>query len=88
MNFTYCDLLIEWFNAKDEQECDGILKKFQYKYSLPVGEVVKCIMKIINISKELQNACMYIGDTELEQQFMFIEERMLKYVVTNSSLYV
>ena len=63
MNFTYCDLLIEWFNAKDENECDGILKKFQYKYSLPVGEVVKCIMKIINISKELQNACMYIGDT-------------------------
>jgi hypothetical protein len=53
-----------------------------------LGEFVKAILKINNISAEIKKVGEMIGDLELVAKLAQVEEKTLKYVATNQSLYV
>jgi hypothetical protein len=53
-----------------------------------LGEFVKALIKITNISCELEKICELGGDMELLSKLKQIPEITLKYVATNQSLYV
>ena len=53
-----------------------------------LGELVKALLKINNISAEMEKVAEITGDMELLSKLREIPGMTLKYVVTNQSLYV
>ena len=53
-----------------------------------LGEFVKAILKINNISGEMEKVAESIGNLELLQKLKEIPEVTLKFVATNQSLYI
>ena len=52
-----------------------------------VGQFVKNILKIVNISRESQKMCETNGNLSLLSKNKEIEEKLLKSIVTTQSLY-
>jgi len=81
----YCD---EWCDAQTVEECKLLLQKIAEEKQIFLGEFVKALLKINNISSEMEKIAELIGNTELLYKLQQIPIMTLKYVVTNQSLYV
>lgn len=79
---------MEWCNSNNEMECKHILKKLHEEKNIFLGEYVKALLKINNISSELETICEEIGNIELLSKLKQISEKTMKFVATNQSLYV
>lgn len=79
--------MYEWCNAKNEKECKLVIQTL-YEKGIFLGEFIKVILKINNISEELKKVCILIGNIKLQQQLSKIPDLTLKYVATNQSLYI
>lgn len=90
ISFDLVDSLMEWSELKDELECKQFIQeKIQMEKEISVGDFSKACMKISNISKELTAACEPHPDAlELMNKLSKIDSMILKYIVTNQSLYV
>lgn len=89
-SFHY-DLLIyttEWCEAKTIEECKLILQKIEEEKGIFLGEFVKALLKINNISSEMEQIAELTGNIALLSKLKEIPVMTLKYVVTNQSLYV
>jgi hypothetical protein len=53
-----------------------------------LGEFVKAILKINNISSEMEKIAELIGNVSLLSKLKEIPLMTLKYVITNQSLYI
>ena len=82
---TYVD---EWTYADDEQGCKFILQKIGREKEIFLGEFVKALLKINNISTEMEKVAEMTGNIELLSKLREIPGLTLKYVVTNQSLYI
>lgn len=78
----------EWCNAQTNEECLSILDKAQQELDISSGDFVKSILKIIKLSKEIETAAIETGHLQLENLCSKIPELLMKYIVTNQSLYV
>ena len=88
IHFDLIDETIQWCDTVEETECKIILNDVVTNKDIFLGEFVKAILKINNISAELEKICELIGDTELLHKLTRIPELTLKFVATNQSLYV
>jgi superfamily II RNA helicase len=90
-NAIHYDLLNyveEWYTATDVESCKFILQKIGKEKEIFLGEFVKALLKINNISCEMEKVAEMIGNTSLLSKLKEIPNMTLKYVVTNQSLYV
>ena len=53
-----------------------------------LGEFVKALLKINNITSEMEKVAEFIGDIELLSILKQVPQITLKYVATNQSLYI
>jgi len=83
LNFTE-----EWCDAQNVDECKLILQKISEEKGIFLGEFVKALLKINNISCELEKIAEMTGNVEFLSKLKEIPNMTLKYVVTNQSLYV
>lgn len=81
----YCSV---WCETQTVEECKLLLQKIGEEKQIFLGEFVKALLKINNISNELEKIAEIIGNTELLYKLQQIPIMTLKYVVTNQSLYV
>jgi len=88
MHFDLIDETIQWCDTTEENECKMILNDVVTNKDVFLGEFIKAILKINNISAELEKVCELIGDTELLHKLSHIPELTLKFIATNQSLYV
>ena len=58
------------------------------KYNIYVGEFIKAILKIVNITNELEKACVIQGNVKLLHSLSEIKGHVLKSIATNQSLYI
>ena len=82
------DYVKEWYLAKDEIQCMDIISRVKIELDLFLGDFVKAIIKINNISMEIDKICEIMGNVELRHKISKISVNILKYVATNQSLYV
>ena len=85
------DLLIyvdEWYEAKSADQCKIILKQLSEEKEIFLGEFVKALLKINNISCEMEKIAEMTGNIAFLSKLREIPQMTLKYVVTNQSLYV
>ena len=78
----------EWCEAQSVEECKLLLQKIAEEKEIFLGEFVKALLKINNISSEIEKIAELTGNISLLSKLKEIPSMTLKYVVTNQSLYV
>ena len=88
INYDLVTVMQEWFHAENEIACKTILQHLQNDKEIFLGEFVKTLLKITNIVNELSKVAIVLCDIELENKLKSCNEKIMKYVVTNQSLYI
>uniref|UniRef100_A0A6C0F5C4 Helicase ATP-binding domain-containing protein n=1 Tax=viral metagenome TaxID=1070528 RepID=A0A6C0F5C4_9ZZZZ len=88
IHFELLRYVYDWTMAESAQECKLVLQTLSQDKEVFLGEFVKALLKINNISSELEKVAEYIGNIELLHKLRKIPQLTLKYVATNQSLYV
>ena len=88
IHYDLIDYIDKWYDASSSEECKYILQTIEKEKEIFLGEFVKAILKIIMISTEMESIAENIGNIELLQKLKNIPINMLKFVVSNQSLYL
>jgi superfamily II RNA helicase len=78
----------EWCSCENVEECKLLLQKLGAEKEVFLGEFVKALLKINNISNEMEKIADMTGNVAFLSKLREIPNMTLKYVVTNQSLYV
>jgi len=88
IQYDLLNYLDEWCHAETVEECKLVLQKMGEEKQIFLGEFVKALLKINNISAEMEKIAELIGNIEFLSKLKEIQNMTMKYVVTNQSLYV
>jgi superfamily II RNA helicase len=88
IHYDLLNYVEEWCNASDIESCKFLLQKIGLEKEIFLGEFVKALLKINNISCEMEKIAEMIGNITFLSKLKEIPNMTLKYVVTNQSLYV
>jgi superfamily II RNA helicase len=78
----------KWCDCQDIEDCKFLLQELGSKKGIFLGEFVKALLKINNISSEFEKIAEITGNIKFLSKLKEIPHITLKYVVTNQSLYV
>jgi len=87
-HYDIINYIIEWCNCNDVESCKSLLKKMEVEKGIFLGEFVKAILKINNISNESEKIAELTNNISLLSKLREIPLLTLKYVATNQSLYI
>ena len=88
IHYELIDYVSEWCDCTDILSCKSLLDRIEREKGIYLGEFVKALLKINNISREMEKIAELIGNVEFLSSLKQINVLTLKYVVTNQSLYV
>jgi superfamily II RNA helicase len=88
MHYDLVDYVMKWYECENAEECKCLLQTMMTEKEIFLGEFVKALLKINNISSELERVAENIGAIGFLNELRNIPINTLKYVVTNQSLYV
>ena len=89
INYDIINYIHRWCQSDDQENCKRVLSDCIYNTDLFVGDFVKAILKINNISKEIDRVCDLLGNkVELQSKVREIPKLTLKFIATNQSLYI
>jgi superfamily II RNA helicase len=88
IHYDLLNYVDEWCDCADVSTCKLLLQKIREEKAIFLGEFVKSLLKINNISCELEKVAEMTGNIILLSKLKEIPNMTLKYVVTNQSLYV
>jgi superfamily II RNA helicase len=88
IHYDLLDYIEEWCDCDNIESCKLLLQKISVEKEIFLGEFVKSLLKINNISCEMEKICEMIGNISLLSKLKEIPIMTLKYVITNQSLYV
>ena len=77
-----------WAKAENEKQCLNCINLLYNYENVYTGDFIKTLLKIINICKEYEIICNTLNQFELLQKIKLIYPLILKYFVTNKSLYI
>jgi superfamily II RNA helicase len=78
----------EWCESESVEDCKFLLQKLGKEKEIFLGEFVKALLKINNISNEMEKIAELTGNISFLSKLRQIPLMTMKYVVTNQSLYV
>lgn len=78
----------KWCDCDNVEECKLVLQNMEQEKEIFLGEFVKALLKINNISNEMEKIAEMTGNIAFLSKLKEIPNMTLKYVVTNQSLYV
>jgi hypothetical protein len=88
IHYDLLNYVEEWSNTENVEDCKRVLQKIGEEKGIFLGEFVKALLKINNISCELEKIAELTGNIAFLSKLKEIPNLTLKYVVTNQSLYV
>ena len=88
IHYDLINYVISWCDCDDISKCKFLLQTLEKEKGVFLGEFVKALLKINNISSEMKLMAESIGNIVLLNKLKEIPSLTLKYVVTNQSLYV
>jgi superfamily II RNA helicase len=88
IHYDLLNYVEEWCNCENVEDCKQILQKMAGDKEIFLGEFVKALLKINNISCEFEKIAEMTGNIAFLSKLREIPKMTLKYVVTNQSLYV
>jgi superfamily II RNA helicase len=88
IHFDLLHYVEKWCDTENVEECKFILQELGTNKGIFLGEFVKALLKINNISSEFEKISEMTGNIAFLSKLKEIPHMTLKYVVTNQSLYV
>jgi superfamily II RNA helicase len=88
IHYDILNAVENWVICNSAQECKTMLQHLEIEKGIFLGEFIKAILKIHNVSNEMEKIVESIGNMELLQKLKQIPEMILKFVATTQSLYV
>jgi hypothetical protein len=88
MHYDLLNYISKWADTESAPECKLILQQLEQEKGIFLGEFVKAILKINNISSEIEKVAEGMGNMELLSKLKEIPVKTLKFVATNQSLYI
>jgi superfamily II RNA helicase len=88
IHYDLLNYLEKWCDCRDIEACKLVLQELQEEKQIFLGEFVKALLKINNISSEMEKIAEMTGNVAFLSKLKEIPNMTLKYVVTNQSLYV
>ena len=88
IHFDLIDYVIKWCECENEIGCKEVLQQISLEKDIFLGEFIKAILKINNITSEMEKIAEMLGDMEFLSTLKSVPQLTLKYVATNQSLYV
>ena len=88
IHYDLLNYVEKWCDCQDVESCKTILQDMDKEKEIFLGEFVKALLKINNISSEIEKIAEMTGNIEFLSKLKEIPKMTLKYVVTNQSLYV
>ncbi|MCJ7801854.1 MAG: hypothetical protein MUP82_05805, partial [Candidatus Marinimicrobia bacterium] len=88
VHYDLLNYVEEWCDCENMESCKFLLQKIGSEKEVFLGEFVKALLKINNISSEMEKLAELTGNIDLLSKLKTIPTMTMKYVVTNQSLYV
>ena len=88
IHYDLLNYVEEWTQCEDVETCKLLLQRLGEEKGIFLGEFVKALLKINNISAEMEKIAEMTGNIEFLSKLREIPNLTLKFVVTNQSLYV
>lgn len=88
IHYDLLEYVEEWTQCEDVETCKLLLQRLGEEKGIFLGEFVKALLKINNISAEMEKIAEMTGNIEFLSKLREIPNLTLKFVVTNQSLYV
>jgi superfamily II RNA helicase len=88
IHYDLISYVAEWTQCEDVETCKLLLQRLAEEKGIFLGEFVKALLKINNISCEMEKIAEMTGNIEFLSKLKEIPNLTLKFVVTNQSLYV
>ena len=88
IHYDLMDYVIQWCDCETPEECKFLLQKMANEKGIFLGEFVKALLKINNISSELEKVAELHGNIAFLATLREIPVLTLKHVATNQSLYI
>jgi superfamily II RNA helicase len=88
IHYDLLNYVEKWCDCENVEECKIVLHDLGCKKRIFLGEFVKSLLKINNISSEFEKIAEMTGNVAFLSKLKEISIMTLKYVVTNQSLYV
>ena len=87
-NYDLIEFISRWCSINDEKTSLILLNEMKHKKEIFVGDFVKCCIKITNIIREMKTICEYFNHFNCLEKLNNLEKYLVKFVVTNDSLYL
>jgi superfamily II RNA helicase len=88
IHYDLLEYVEQWTQCEDVETCKLLLQRLAEEKGIFLGEFVKALLKINNISCEMEKIAEMTGNIEFLSKLKEIPNLTLKFVVTNQSLYV
>ena len=88
IHYDLLNYVDKWCDCETIEECKILLQTIGTEKEIFLGEFVKALLKINNISCEMEKIAEMSGNIAFLSKLKEIPNMTLKYVVTNQSLYV
>ena len=88
LNYDIYEYVEQWVNSTTETDCRLIIKKIKAEKDISLGDFSKALLKISTICKELYTMAIELQHIQFAHKLSMVDGLLLKYVVTNQSLYV
>lgn len=88
IHYDLLNYIERWCESENVESCKLVLQDLNAKKGIFLGEFVKALLKINNISSEFEKIAEMTGNIAFLSKLREIPTMTLKYVVTNQSLYV
>lgn len=88
LHFDLIDFGMKWCECENDVDCKRLLNQISLEKEIFLGEFIKAILKINNITCEMEKVAELMGDMEFLSILKNVPQLTLKYVATNQSLYV
>jgi superfamily II RNA helicase len=88
IHYDLLEYVEQWTQCEDVETCKLLLQRLAEEKGIFLGEFVKALLKINNISCEMEKIAEMTGNIEFLSKLREVPNLTLKFVVTNQSLYV
>ena len=88
IHFDLLNYVTKWCDCESIEDCKYFLQNLQKDKEIFLGEFIKAILKINNITSEMEKVAEMVGDLEFLSVLKQVPQLTLKFVATNQSLYV
>lgn len=88
LHYDMIEYIKDWCESDTEQQSRVVFFKMENEKGIFLGEFIKAVLKIVTFVNEIRNLSKQLNYLDTYEKLQDVENLLLKFVVTNQSLYL